>query len=49
MENGVVRGAAELHPPEPSDDELPEIAFSVKHCVRQRGVGSVLFKRVTTM
>ena len=46
MENGMVRGAAELHPPEPSDDSMPEVAFSVEPCVRRRGVGSVLFKRV---
>ncbi|MGA7808172.1 N-acetyltransferase family protein [Bradyrhizobium sp.] len=46
MENGFVRGAAELHPPEQSDDGLPEIAFSVEACVRRRGVGSVLFKRL---
>jgi GNAT superfamily N-acetyltransferase len=46
MENGIVRGAAELHPPEPSDGVLPEVAFSVEPCVRRRGVGSVLFKRV---
>jgi RimJ/RimL family protein N-acetyltransferase len=45
MENGEVRGAAELHPPE-SPDSLPEIAFSVENCVRRRGVGSVLFKRL---
>jgi GNAT superfamily N-acetyltransferase len=46
MENGLVRGAAELHPPEHSEDELPEVAFSVEPCVRRRGVGSVLFQRV---
>jgi GNAT superfamily N-acetyltransferase len=46
MENGVVRGAAELHPPEQSEDFRPEIAFSVEACVRRRGVGSVLFKRL---
>ena len=46
MENGVVRGAAELHPPERSDDALPEVAFSVEPCVRRRGVGSVLFQRL---
>jgi GNAT superfamily N-acetyltransferase len=45
MENGLVRGAAELHPPESSHDLLPEIAFSVESCVRRRGVGSLLFKR----
>ena len=46
MENGVVRGAAELHPPEQSEDGLPEIAFSVETCVRRQGVGSVLFRRL---
>jgi GNAT superfamily N-acetyltransferase len=46
MENGVVRGAAELHPPEESEDGLPEIAFSVESCVRRRGVGSLLFERL---
>src|SRR5205807_6857035 len=30
FEGGVVRGAAELHPPEQSPDMLPEIAFSVE-------------------
>ncbi|MGC2083858.1 MAG: GNAT family N-acetyltransferase [Bradyrhizobium sp.] len=46
MENGMVRGAAELHPPEHSEDRLPEIAFSVEACMRRRGVGSLLFERV---
>ncbi len=46
MENGIVRGAAELHPPMQSDDGVPEIAFSVEACVRRQGVGSVLFKRL---
>jgi GNAT superfamily N-acetyltransferase len=46
MENGIVRGAAELHPPEQSGDGLPEIAFSVEACVRRQGVGSVLFRRL---
>jgi hypothetical protein len=46
MESGIVRGAAELHPPEQSEDGLPEIAFSVEACVRRRGVGSILFKRL---
>jgi GNAT superfamily N-acetyltransferase len=46
MENGIVRGAAELHPPQQSDDGVPEIAFSVEACVRRQGVGSVLFKRL---
>ena len=43
IENGVVRGAAELHPPE-SPDWLPEIAFSVEAGVRRRGVGTSLFR-----
>src|SRR3954447_14354304 len=30
IDNGVVRGAAELHPPEQSPDSVPEIAFSVE-------------------
>lgn len=46
MENGMVRGAAELHPADSSEGSLPEVAFSVEPCVRRRGVGSVLFKRV---
>ena len=46
MENGIVRGAAELHPPEQSEDCLPEIAFSVEACVRRQGVGSLLFRRL---
>jgi GNAT superfamily N-acetyltransferase len=46
MENGTVRGAAELHPPELSEGSLPEVAFSVEPCMRRRGVGSVLFQRV---
>ncbi len=46
MENGMVRGAAELHPPDETGDCLPEIAFSVEACMRRRGVGSVLFRRV---
>ncbi len=46
IENGVVRGAAELHPPEHSLDGLPEIAFSVEASVRRRGVGTILFQRL---
>ena len=43
IENGVVRGAAELHPPG-SPDWLPEIAFSVEAGVRRRGIGTILFR-----
>ncbi len=48
FESGVVRGAAELHPPDQSPDSLPEIAFSVEASVRRRGVGSTLFRKVIT-
>jgi GNAT superfamily N-acetyltransferase len=46
IENGVVRGAAELHPPDQSPDALPEVAFSVETGVRRQGVGILLFKRL---
>jgi len=46
FENGVVRGAAELHPPDQFPNALPEIAFSVEASVRRQGVGSILFKRL---
>jgi GNAT superfamily N-acetyltransferase len=46
IEDGVVRGAAELHPPDQSPDSLPEIAFSVEASVRRQGVGIILFKRL---
>ena len=46
IEDGVVRGAAELHPPDQSPDALPEIAFSVEARVRRQGVGSILFGKL---
>jgi GNAT superfamily N-acetyltransferase len=46
VEKGVVRGAAELHPPEASPDLLPEIAFSVEAGLRRKGVGTVLFRKL---
>jgi hypothetical protein len=46
FEQGVVRGAAELHPPEFSPEALPEIAFSVETSVRRSGVGSILFRKL---
>ncbi len=46
IEDGVVRGAAELHPPDQSPDALPEIAFSVEASARRQGVGSILFQRL---
>ena len=46
FEDGVARGAAELHPPAQSPDSLPEIAFSVEAPARRRGVGSFLFRQL---
>src|SRR3984893_3534344 len=46
IEDGAVRGAAELHPPEQSPDAQPEIAFSVESPVRRLGVGSILFRKL---
>jgi len=46
IEDGAVRGAAELHPPETSPDLQPEIAFSVEGDLRRRGVGSLLFQNL---
>src|SRR4051812_39215926 len=46
FEDGVVRGAAELHPPDQSSNALPEIAFSVEGRMRRQGVGSILFKKL---
>jgi GNAT superfamily N-acetyltransferase len=46
LENGAVRGAAELHPPEQSPDGEPEIAFSVERSARRKGVGSILFRKL---
>jgi GNAT superfamily N-acetyltransferase len=46
IEDGAVRGAAELHPPDQSPDSQPEIAFSVEASVRRQGVGSILFKEL---
>ena len=46
LQDGAVRAAAELHPPEQSPDSQPEIAFSVETAVRRRGVGSTLFRHL---
>ncbi len=46
LEDGVVRGAAELHPPDQSPDSEPEIAFSVEARLRRQGVGSILFRKL---
>jgi GNAT superfamily N-acetyltransferase len=49
LEDGMVRGAAELHPPAQSDDGIPEIAFSVESSVRRQGVGTVLFRKLISV
>jgi GNAT superfamily N-acetyltransferase len=49
IEDGVVRGAAELHPPGQSDEGIPEIAFSVESKVRRQGVGTVLFRKLISV
>src|SRR3979411_1936044 len=46
LEGGVVRGAAELHPPGQCEDSVPEIAFSVEASLRRHGVGSILFRKL---
>jgi hypothetical protein len=46
LEDGLVRGAAELHPPDTSADLQPEIAFSVESGQRRLGVGSILFRKL---
>ncbi len=46
VEDGKVRAAAELHPPEKVSDDLPEIAFSVESGLRRLGVGTLLFERL---
>jgi len=46
IEDGVVRGAAELHPPDQSPDSEPEVAFSVEKGLRRLGVGSTLFTKL---
>jgi GNAT superfamily N-acetyltransferase len=49
LEDGVVRGAAELHPPDDSAGAIPEIAFSVESKVRRQGVGTVLFRKLVSV
>jgi GNAT superfamily N-acetyltransferase len=46
FEDGVVRGAAELHPQEQSPDLIPEVAFSVEASARRQGVGIILFRKL---
>ena len=46
LEDGMVRGAAELHPPGTATDQQPEIAFSVEAGLRRQGVGSILFRNL---
>jgi GNAT superfamily N-acetyltransferase len=46
LQDGVVRGAAELHPAPNSADGIPEIAFSVERAARRLGIGSILFEKL---
>src|SRR5262245_38684357 len=46
VEDGAVRGAAELHPAEGDDAFAAEAAFSVEPGFRRRGIGTALFRRV---
>ena len=46
VEEGEIRGAAELHQPDLTVGSLPEIAFSVEASLRRRGVGSMLFEQL---
>lgn len=46
FEDGLVRGAAELHQSDLSPKSEPEIAFSVEACMRRKGVGSILFTKL---
>lgn len=46
VENGIIRGVAELHPNDPDSGDRAEVAFSVDPGFRQRGIGSELFRRI---
>jgi RimJ/RimL family protein N-acetyltransferase len=46
VEDGEVRGAAELHERPDLDPPTAEIAFSVETHLHHRGIGSQLFKRL---
>jgi RimJ/RimL family protein N-acetyltransferase len=48
IEDGVVRGAAELHPLDDGDDFTAEAAFSVEPALRRRGIATALFRRLIT-
>src|SRR5687767_15195424 len=38
LENGIIRGVAELHPTDPDSEDTAEVAFSVEPGFRQRGI-----------
>ncbi len=46
LEDGKVRGAAELHQPDLTPGSLAEIAFSVESNWRRKGLGEMLFARL---
>ena len=46
IEDGAVRGAAELHQADLKPKSLPEIAFSVEANWRRKGLGTLLFSKL---
>ena len=46
VENGILRGAAELHDIGRADREAAEVAFSVEDAFQHRGIGARLFERL---
>lgn len=46
LEDGKVRGAAELHQPDLTPGSLAEIAFSVEDGWRRKGLGAILFAQL---
>lgn len=47
-EDGMIRGAAELHEVAPGRREVAELAFSVEEAWQHRGIGSRLFSTLLT-
>jgi GNAT superfamily N-acetyltransferase len=53
LQDGVVRGAAELHQAAQAihgipGENIPEVAFSVERAARRLGIGSILFEKLLT-
>lgn len=49
FEDGLIRAAAELHEMDDGNRSEGEIAFSVERPLRNRGLGSALFRRVVAL